>query len=192
MLRCRKDGRPVLSGVGVGGFFTTLGESMSDPVALAGIATALFASLSAVIESINWRLLGTHIGWAVRSAILAVGRTLGLILAPIFEEAADKGIGGAMLAVIKGLGKVLLSALEGVTDLLIGFIEGAFATNLTEVWERIWSGLKEMIKGILPDIVVRAIGLDETPETPRRRPPGGDGGAVRAGGAARVRPISGD
>ena len=168
----------VLSGIGVGGFFTALGESMSDPMQLAGIATSLLAGLTGAIQSVHWRLLGTRIGWAVRSAILAVGRTLGGILAPIFEEAGEKGIGAALLSVVKGLGKTLLAALRGSLDLLIGFIEGAFHTNLGEVWERIWTGLKDMIKTLLPDVVVRTLGIDETPETRRLPPPGGGRGPL--------------
>ena len=145
----------LFSGVTVGGAMTALSDSLSDPVALAGVATALLASLTAAIGDVDWRSLGTRIGEAVGDAIGAVARGLGALLAPLFKTAADEGIGAAMGDVIKGLGDLYVTYLRAVADLLIGFLEGVFQSELGTVWSDIWGGLKDMMRDLLPGPVAR-------------------------------------
>ena len=78
----------------------------------------------------------------------------------LFEKAGDKGIVQALFSVIGGMGALLGSALEGALGVLLGIIEGVFNTNLTKLWDSIWSGVIERLSDLLPDFLLDTLGLE--------------------------------
>ena len=138
----------VISGISVGAVFTSLSESLSDPLGLAGIATSMLAALSAAIDKVDWKKLGSTIGGLVRDAVIAVAKGLGAILAPFFRNAANEGIFRAMWGIVKGIGGLLLSVLKAGLWLLIGLIDGLFGTDIKAAWQALWDETMKLLESL--------------------------------------------